>query len=1032
MQAFPAYNRLKPCRHGTLLYNFHDAYIGRSLELYGEFSEGEVELFAQVLRPGQTVVEVGANIGAHTVALAQLVGAAGQVLAFEPQRILYQTLCANLALNSVPNVRCWLAAAGRTPGELLVPVVDYHQPNNFGGISLEGNRRGERVPVLTIDSLDLAACHLLKIDVEGMEESVVSGAARTIARCQPLLYTENDREEKSAALIRAIAGLGYDLYWHRPPLFDPKNFARNPDNVFGAIISKNMFCVPRGAAVGVRGLRRIDVPAFAGPGPRPAVEVLDAARRAHQAGDLAGAEQRYQDVLQADASNAQVWYLLGAARQGLGRLEEAASALREAVRLEPNRAEAHKHLGVVLAQQRQYGPAEACFRRTLELRPSDAEAHQNLATALVELGRPDEAVAEFDAVLRLVPGHAEALNGRGQVHLGKGEREAARDDFRRALERLPDFTRAWANLQKALGNFDQPDSAVEAWRQRAQERPASAETHLGLGRVLLAQGKTEEALVSLRESVRRGPDLADTHQALGTALRQLGQIADAAACFRRAVQLVPAQADSLIHLGLALIDLEQYADAETALREALRWRPDAAHAHNNLAIVLRRTNRPAEAIASSQRAVELVPDFAAAHNNLGLSFLDANRLDEGTAALREALRLQPDFAHAHNNLAIAHWRKGRLDDAAASYREALRLQPDFPEALNNLGNTLADQGRFDEALALFDRAEQIKPGYFDPRWNRSLVWLLQGDLERGFPEYEARFELKHFQVRRPEQPRWDGGDLAGRTILLHPEQGLGDTLQFVRYLPLVKARGGRVVFECPRPLLRLLAGVAGADQVVPQGGPLPPFDVHLSLISLPAVLGPRFDAIPAQVPYLRADPVLVKRWRAALASRDGFKVGIAWQGSSQYRKDHTRSIPLVRFAALARVPGVRLISLQKGHGSEQVARVDFRVADLGADLDGTAGPFMDTAAVMSCLDLVVTSDTAIPHLAGALGVPTWVALPTVPDWRWLLGRDDSPWYPTLRLFRQERPGDWASVFERIASALGPVVGGGVGRSERNG
>jgi FkbM family methyltransferase len=1027
MQSFPACNRLKPCRHGTLLYNFHDAYIGRSLELYGEFSEGEVELFALVLHSGQTVVEVGANIGAHTVALAQLVGAAGHVLAFEPQRLLYQTLCANLALNSIPNVRCWHAAVGRAAGALLVPVLDYHKANNFGGISLEGQRSGERVPVLTVDSLDLAACHLLKVDVEGMEEAVLAGAAGTIARCKPLLYVENDREEKSAALIRAVAGLGYDLYWHCPPLFNPNNFARHAENVFGRVISKNMFCVPRGAAVTVRGLKRVEVPALA-PSPvarAPALPApgaaLDAARRAHQAGDLATAVERYQDVLQADAGNAQVWYLLGAARQKMGRLEEAAAALREAVRLEPHRAEAHNHLGVVLAQQHQFGPAEASFRRALELRPSDAEAHQNLALALTELDRPDEALAAFDAVLRLVPGHADALNGRGQVHLGKGETEAARDDFQGALERRPDFTRAWANMQRALGHFDQPDSAVEAWRDRARERPASAEVHLGLGRVLLAQGKSEEAVASLREAVRLGPDLADVHLALGTALRQLGLIADACTCFRRAVQLVPGQADPFINLGLTLIELEQYAEAETALREALRLRPDAAHAHNNLCIALRRLGRPVEAIASGQRAVELVPDFVSAYNNLGLSYLDDNRLDEATAALREAVRLQPDFAQGHNNLAIAHWRKGRLDDAEASYREALRLRPDFPEALNNLGNTVADQGRFDEGLLLFAEAEKVKPDYVDPRWNRALIRLLQGDLERGFAEYEARFELKHFQVRRPEQPRWDGSDLAGRTILLHPEQGLGDTLQMVRYLPLVKARGGRVLFECPKALMRLLAGVPGADQVVPQGSALPPFDVHLSLLSLPAVLGPRLEAIPAQVPYLRADPALVETWRKALATREGLKVGIGWQGSTRYRKDHSRSIPLARFGALARIPGVRLISLQKGPGCEQVARVDFRVADLGADFDGPAGPFMDTAAVMSCLDLVITSDTVIPHLAGALGVPTWVALPTVPDWRWLLGCDDSPWYPTLRLFRQERPGDWSSVFGRIAVALQSIV-----------
>jgi Flp pilus assembly protein TadD len=539
----------------------------------------------------------------------------------------------------------------------------------------------------------------------------------------------------------------------------------------------------------------------------------------------------------------------------------------------------------------------------------------------------------------------------------------------------------------------------------------------------MAQGKGEEAVAAFRETARQGPDLADAHLALGAALRQLGRPADALGCFRRAVQLQPGLAEPFAGLGVTLLELDQFAEAEAALREAVRLRPDDATAHGNLCLVLRRLRRPDEAVASGRRAVELVPDFAQAHNNLGLSLLDDNRPDEAEAVFREAIRLQPDFALAHNNLAIAHWRRGRPDAAEAEYREALRLRPEFPEAMNNLGNTLADLGRYDEALARFADAERLKPGYVDPRWNRSLVRLLRGDLEGGFAEYEARLELANFEVRRPSRPRWDGGDLAGRTILLHPEQGLGDVLQFVRYLPAVKARGGRVVFECPRALVKVLIGVAGADQVVPMGDAPPPFDVHLPLLSLPLVIGPRFDAIPARVPYLSADPALVARWRAELAARDGFKVGIAWQGSTKYRKDHARSVPLAHFAALARVPGVRLVSLQKGPGLAQLGRVDFPVADLGPTFDGHAGPFMDTAAVMTGLDLVVTSDTVIPHLAGALGVPTWVALPAVPDWRWLLDREDSPWYPTLRLFRQERAGDWETLFARIATELGRVAAG---------
>lgn len=257
---FEPFNRQKQCRHGLLLYNIHDMYIGRSLDLYGEFSEGEIELFAQFLRPGMVAVEVGANIGAHTVFLAQAVGPTGQVLAFEPQRIVYQTLCANLALNSIPNVRAFHAAVGQTPGEIVVPLLDYCQEHNFGGLGLGGHVHGERVPLMTLDSLHLAACHLLKVDVEGMEQSVLEGARETITRLKPILYVENDRREKAAALIRYIDSLDYNMYWHTPTMFNPHNFAGHAQNAFGTIVSINMLCCPKSLPQQIVGGTKVELP----------------------------------------------------------------------------------------------------------------------------------------------------------------------------------------------------------------------------------------------------------------------------------------------------------------------------------------------------------------------------------------------------------------------------------------------------------------------------------------------------------------------------------------------------------------------------------------------------------------------------------------------------------------------------------------------------------------------------------------------------------------------------------------------------
>ena len=260
MSEHDAFNRLKDCRHGKMLYNINDMYIGRSLDLYGEFSEGEIDIFKQMVRPGQVVVEVGANIGTHTLFLSQQVGPTGIVLAFEPQRIVFQTLCANLALNSVMNVDCRQAALGAEPGEIRVPSIDYRRPGNFGGLSLGEWQQGEIVPLITLDSLQLGRCHLIKIDVEGMEKQVLQGALSTITRFKPLLYVENDRKEKSLELVQYLTNLGYDMYWHAPPLFNANNFAQNPENVFGEIVSLNMLCIHRSIPQKLEGFQKVELP----------------------------------------------------------------------------------------------------------------------------------------------------------------------------------------------------------------------------------------------------------------------------------------------------------------------------------------------------------------------------------------------------------------------------------------------------------------------------------------------------------------------------------------------------------------------------------------------------------------------------------------------------------------------------------------------------------------------------------------------------------------------------------------------------
>jgi len=603
------------------------------------------------------------------------------------------------------------------------------------------------------------------------------------------------------------------------------------------------------------------------------------------------------------------------------------------------------------------------------------------------------------------------------------------------------MSRIRADLDQAVAyhRAGQLDQAERLYQQILQADPQHADALHLLGVVSSQSGKYAAAIDYITRAIGVNPRVAAFHSNLGIAYRELKRLDDAVACWRRALDLDPNFADAYSNLGCTLKDQGKLEEAGACCQRAIQCQPNHAMGHNNLGNVLLEMGNVEEAVACYQRALQLRPRYAEAHNNLGNALAKQDRLSEAMACYRRALEIQPNSASAHNNLGRALKDQGELEEAEAWFRRALELKPGSAESHNNLGNTLRELGRFDEALACFGRALGLEPNYANAHMNRSLVWLQTGDFERGWPEYEWRLRTKEWALRPFAQPQWDGSSLAGKSILLHAEQGLGDTIQFVRYASLLRDRGATVILECQRPLVRLLAGCPGVDQLIAQGDSLPTFDTHAPLMSLPGTLGTHLENLPANIPYLQAAPELVEAWQDRLVRLDGlidagaandrcsgdlYKIGIAWRGNPKFPGDRSRSIPLECFAALADVPGVCLISLQKGSGSDELAAVRdrFRVVDLASDLDEAAGPFMDTAAVMMSLDLVVTCDSAPAHLAGALGVPVWLALSHVPDWRWLLDRPDSPWYPTARLFRQKTRGDWEGAFQEIQSALRQRLG----------
>jgi tetratricopeptide (TPR) repeat protein len=665
--------------------------------------------------------------------------------------------------------------------------------------------------------------------------------------------------------------------------------------------------------------------------------------------------------------------------------------------------------------------AERIYRDVLHIEPGNADASYLLGVVCQTLGRIDEALECYRRALAQKPDYAEVHNNLGVIYSTQGKLAEAIVSYQRAIQCKPDYAEAHNNLGLDLAQQGHLDEAIASYRQTVRLRPSYAEAYENLRRAEAArqgQPPSEVAQVS-----RAAANIAIERNNQGIELWRQGRLDEALEHFQSALCLWPSYPEAYNNLGLVLVDRGMLDEGAACYQQALRFRPDFAEAHNNLGIARGRQGRIEEAADRHREAVRLRPDYAAAHNNLAVVLEKQHRLDEAVFHCQKALELSPDLAAAHNNLGIMYDRLGRMDDAAASYRQALKLQPDYADALNNLGTVHRDRLEFDDAERCYQRALQIRPDYPDAHLNRALIALQHGDFANGWREYEWRWQRSELVPRTFRQPRWDGAPLDGRTILLHAEQGLGDALQFIRYAPQVKERGGRVLVECQPAVRELLATCSAVEQVLVQGQPLPTFDVQASLMSLPALFETTLTNMPADVPYLAADPSLVEHWRQELSRVGGFKIGIVWQGSPAHRGDKHRSVPLTQFAPLAGVKGVHLLSLQVGAGTAQLAALGdrFPVTDLGRQFEPAS--FQDVAAVVKNLDLVVTVDTAIAHLAGALGVPVWIALPFSPDWRWLLDREDSPWYPTMRLFRQKRLGDWDAVFQHLAEELARLVVG---------
>jgi tetratricopeptide (TPR) repeat protein len=568
------------------------------------------------------------------------------------------------------------------------------------------------------------------------------------------------------------------------------------------------------------------------------------------------------------------------------------------------------------------------------------------------------------------------------------------------------------------------DEALASFDRAIALRPQHAEAHYHRANALHALKRFDDALAGYNRALALQPRFAQALDNRGVTLHELKRYDDALASFDAAAVLQPASAAALASRGRALQALKRFDEALASYDRALALRPDLAEALDGRGPVLHGLRRYDEALASHDRVLAVRPDSAEAHCERGATLYELKRYAEALASCDRALALRPDIPEAHLNRGGVLHGLERFDEALASYDRALALRPDYAEAHTNRGFTLQTLRRFDEALQSHERALAARPDFPEADYNEALCRILLGDFERGFAKHERRWDTAFFRATKRyfTQPFWTGAqDIADKTVLLHADQGFGDAIQFCRYVPQVAALGARVILEVHEPLRDVMGTLAGPTQVVAHGEALPDFDCHCPLLSLPAAFGTTLATVPCATPYLSASVQAKEEWNKRLPPRTRPRIGLAWSGNPDHNNDRNRSVALSTFLPLLDGVEATTISLQRDVRAADVAVLQQRgdVLHFGEELK----TFADTAALISNLDLVISVDTSVAHLVGALAKPVWILLPFLVDWRWLLEREnDTPWYPTARLFRQDRSLQWHGVLQRVREALRGHVG----------
>jgi tetratricopeptide (TPR) repeat protein len=661
--------------------------------------------------------------------------------------------------------------------------------------------------------------------------------------------------------------------------------------------------------------------------------------------------------------------------------------------------------------------AEALCSEVLKAEPDHVPALHLAAVAAFVADRAANGAALLGRIFTIDPDHAPALVTLGDALAVKGEHEGAVAAFQHALRRRPDDAGLHNKLGVALGELSRFGEAEAAYR-----RALALDAHLthacfNLAVALAEQGRLAEAEEAYRAVIAREPGYHGAWLNLGNVLADQNRFGDAADAYRRAMEVEPDDVGLICNLGATLYRQGLLEEAIAEYRRAVALAPDNVAALRLLGLVLHEARHLGEAAEVYRQTFARDPADHIVATNLGACLSDLGELDDAVAACEQALLLKLDHAPAYTNLGIIFEKQQRVADAVAAHRCAVAADPSYAKGHANLAVALRNAGELDEALAVSARAVALDPEQPLAQYNHAHFLLMNGHFAEGFEAYRWRRKCKTLSDGDPffSEPEWQGEPLDGRTLLLFAEYGLGDALHFVRYLPMVTGKGGRIILQVQPALASLLQQLPDVT-VIPRGVALPPFDLQMPLMSLPRLFGTTLDNLPADIPYLHADPEKLSRWKAVLGRETRLKVGVVWAGNPKHKGDRQRSLSAEALLPRLIMPDVQLYSLQKEPRAEDSAVLEALRGEV-IDLAPALGDFADTAAAVATLDLVIAVDTSVAHLAGALGRPVWMLTPYALDWRWLRDREDSPWYPTMRLFRQRAPRQWDDPLMRLRAAL---------------